>query len=251
MGWLGKMLGGTIGFALGGPIGAVAGAAFGHSFDKKSAHISDLKSQHRLSNDEEKQMTFFIAAFSMLAKIAKADGNVSIQEIDSIENFMTNDLHLNPNDKKSAITIFKQALNSNENFEDFAIQFYMVFKLQPQMIELMMDILLRVSTADGKISSQEEVLLLMAAKIFNFSDTDYAKLKSKYIKESNKFYTILDCDENASNEKIKQQYRKLVSTYHPDKIASKGLPEEFIKFANDKFNEIQTAYENIKKQRDL
>ncbi|OQY02447.1 MAG: molecular chaperone DjlA [Desulfobacteraceae bacterium 4572_130] len=251
MGWLGKMLGGTIGFALGGPIGAVAGAAFGHSFDKKSAHISNVKSQHRLSNDEEKQMTFFIAAFSMLAKIAKADGNISKQEIDSIENFMTNDLQLNPSDKKSAVIIFKKALNSNESFEDFAIQFYIVFKLQPQIIELMMDILLRVSTADGLISPQEEVLLLMAAKTFNFSNADYTRLKSKYIKETNKFYAILDCDENSSNEKIKKQYRRLVSTYHPDKIASKGLPEEFIKFANDKFNEIQTAYENIKKQRSL
>ena len=91
MGWLGKVVGGTIGFALGGPIGAVAGAAFGHSFDRKEAlYLAQEHSQHqRLSTDEESQLTFFVAAFSMLAKIAKVDGSVSDKEIASIEGFMT------------------------------------------------------------------------------------------------------------------------------------------------------------------
>ena len=60
---------------------------------------------------------------------------------------------------------------------------------------------------------------------------------------------MLKTDANASIEEIKKQYRKLVSEYHPDKIASKGLPEEFTKFANDKFREIKEAYEAIKEER--
>lgn len=252
MGWLGKMVGGTIGFALGGPIGAVAGAAFGHTFDKKeAAYLADpgMKMHQRLSTDEETQLTFFVAAFSMLAKIVKADGRVSKQEIASIESFMKNDLNLDQESRNTAINIFRHALNSPESFDAFALQFYRVFRSQPRVIELMMDVLLRVSAADGVISQHEETLLQSAAGIFNFSDADYARLKSKYAKSVNRYYAVLKCDDNCSNEEVKKQYRKLVSEYHPDKIASKGLPEEFIKFANDKFVEIQEAYDCIRKER--
>ena len=68
MGWLGKMVGGTIGFALAGPLGAIAGAAFGHAFDT-SAEPSLLEDRSTLSNGETAQLTFFVAAFSMLAKL--------------------------------------------------------------------------------------------------------------------------------------------------------------------------------------
>ncbi len=252
MGWLGKMVGGTIGFALGGPIGAVAGAAFGHTFDKKeSIYLSEQQPHERLTTDEESQLTFFVAAFSMLAKIAKADGTVSDKEIASIEEFMTRDLNLNAESRNSAVNIFRQALNSNDRFDAFAVQFYTAFRSQPRVIELMMDILLRVSAADGTISDGEEVLLMTASRTFNFSDTDYARLKSRYVKEVNRFYAVLGSKETATNEEIKKQYRKMVSDYHPDKIEAKGLPEEFVKFANDKFREIQEAYDAIKKERGI
>ena len=252
MGWLGKVVGGTIGFALGGPIGAVAGAAFGHTFDKKEAlYLSEGRSQQRLSTDEESQMTFFVAAFSMLAKIAKADGKVSEKEIASIEGFMSQDLNLNPESRNSAVNIFRQALNSNESFEAFAFQFYAAFRSQPRIIELMMDVLLRVSAADGAISNKEEYLLLSAARTFNLSDTDYARLKSRYVKAVNRFYSVLKIDETATNEEIKRQYRTMVSEYHPDKVEAKGLPDEFIQLANDKFREIQEAYEAIRKERGI
>ncbi|MBU3954774.1 MAG: DnaJ domain-containing protein, partial [Proteobacteria bacterium] len=130
-------------------------------------------------------------------------------------------------------------------------QFYMVFRTQPNIIELMVDVLLRVSTADGDISQEEESMLLTATHIFRVSSTDYARMKSRYVKATNKYYAVLKCDESASNDEIKKKYRTLVTEYHPDKIEAKGLPEEFIKFANDKFREIQEAYEHIKKERGL
>lgn len=257
MGWLGKIVGGTIGFAIGGPIGAVAGAAFGHSFDKKeerylsSSTVGTGFGPGQLSNNEEAQLTFFIAAFSMLAKIAKADGRVSEVEINSVEDFMQRDLNLDNESKNTARKIFREAVNSQEHFDAFALQFYNVFRNQPRLIELMMDVLLRVSAADGVISSAEENLLLSAARIFNISNSAYSNYKKRYVKETNKYYALLNCDENATDQEIKKQYRKLVTEFHPDKIQSKGLPEEFIKFANDKFIKIQEAYDHIKKERGL
>lgn len=252
MSWLGKMIGGTIGFALGGPLGAIAGAAFGHTFvDKKEdLYLSSQPGvQQSLSSNEQAQLVFFTAVFSMLAKLCKSDGRVTEKEITAIENFMKRDLHLDQNSQSMAINIFKQALNSQESFEGFAIQFYAIFRAQPNIIDLMMDILLRVSTSDGNITNEEETILLTAAKIFNFSDSDYDRFKARYVKQTNKYYAVLKCDETASDEEIKKQYRKLATEFHPDKIESKGLPEEFVRFANDKFSEIQQAYDAIRKER--
>ena len=164
---------------------------------------------------------------------------------------MVYDLNLNPESKRLATNIFHTAMDSPDNFNAFANQFYNQFRSQYQLLDLMIDILLRVSVADGTLSPGEEKLILSAVRIFNFDDETYRKLKSKYIKEHDRYYAVLGCDKNDLDEDIKKQYRKLVSDYHPDKIASKGLPEEFTKFANDKFREIQEAYETIKKERNI
>jgi DnaJ like chaperone protein len=74
-------------------------------------------------------------------------------------------------------------------------------------------------------------------------------VKSRYVKQENGAYDILKSHENDPDHVIKSNYRKLVSEYHPDKIASKGLPEEFNHLAEKKFREIQQAYEMIKKER--
>jgi DnaJ like chaperone protein len=233
-----------------GPLGAIAGAALGHAFDTGGQTYTTAQ-RTRLSSGEEAQFTFFVAAFSMLAKLAKADGRVSKEEVNAVEHFMVYDLNLNPESRRLATNIFHAAIESQDNFVDFATQFYNQFRTQYQMLDLMIDILLRVSVADGALSASEENLVLSAVRIFNFSDEKYRKLKSKYIKDVDKHYATLGCDRNDSYDHIKSQYRKLVSDYHPDKIASKGLPEEFTKFANNKFREIQEAYDIIKKERGI
>lgn len=250
MGWLGKMLGGTIGFALGGPIGAIAGIALGHTFDANNRQYY-AEGRKRLSYHEQAQMTFFVATFSMLAKLAKADGSVSPEEVQTIEDFMAHELNLSPQSKRFAAQIFETALGSPTPFQDFATQFYQEFQNQPQLLDLMIDVLLRLSIADGILSDSEERLINSAAGIFKFSEKKYTELKSRYAPDFAKYYAILETDSNATNEEIKKQYRKLVKEYHPDKIASKGLPEEFTKFAQDKFREIQEAYDTIKQERGI
>ncbi len=249
MGWLGKLVGGSIGFAIGGPLGAVLGTTFGHAFDSGSR----LKSSYEyISMGERSQLTFFTAAFSMLAKLAQADGEVSREEINSIEKFITHDLKLNEYSSRAAISIFNTALRSSQTFDAFANQFYDQFYDQPQMLEVMIDIMLRVSIADGNISRAEEDLLLRSSDIFRFSRTKYNRIRSKYEhSNTSKYYSILGCKPEDADETLKRNYRKRVQEYHPDKISAKGLPEEFTKFANSKFREIQEAWEHIKKYRKL
>ena len=247
MGWLGKIIGGTLGFALGGPLGAIAGAALGHTFDASNNQYSG----NRLSYHEEAQMTFFVATFSMLAKVAQADGRVSLEEIQAVEGFMANELNLTPESKRFAVEIFETAINSPMAFQDFAGQFYHQFHNQPRLLDMMIDVLLRLSVADGALSDSEEKLISSAARIFRFSEQKYNELKARYAPDFEKYYAILGIHSRASDDEIKRQYRKLVKEYHPDTIASKGLPEEFNKFANDKFREIQDAYDTIKKERGM
>lgn len=250
MGIIGKIIGGTIGFAFGGPLGAVAGAVFGHAFDTEDSYTKN-STQTRLSMIEKSQLAFFVATFSMLAKLAKADGRVSEEEIKAVESFALNELGLNSASREVAFNIFRTALSSPASFEDFATQFYDHFRNQPQMIEMMIDILLRVAVSDGAIHFAEETLILSAARTFHFDQQRLKQLRAKHAASSDRIYHILGCQRQDTNEEIKHKYRQLVQTYHPDKIAAKGLPDEFIQLAQNKFREIQDAYEAIKKERGL
>jgi len=250
MGWLGKAVGGTIGFALGGPLGAIAGAVFGHAFDRGEDRRFG-EPQQRLSPNEESQFAFYIGAFSMLAKLSKADGRVSQEEVTSIEQFMLYDLKLNSESQGVAMNIFQAALNSPGTFQDFAAQFYSRFRLQPQLLDVMIDILLRVSMADGTLAESEERMILSAKILFNISDSQYTAIESRYIQDDDKFYAILGVTPKDTSEAIKTKYRSLVKEYHPDMIASKGLPEEFTQLAEEKFREIQEAYDAVRRERNF
>jgi DnaJ like chaperone protein len=161
------------------------------------------------------------------------------------------DLNLDAYGQTVTRNIFYAAMKSPQRFEDFALQFYSEFQTQPQLLELMIDILVRVSTSDGQLNESEEKLIFAAVEIFHFRKADYQKIRQKYAATFDKSYAILGCDRNDPDEQIKSRYRKLVNDFHPDKIASKGLPEEFTRFAAEKFQEIQAAYLDIKQERGI
>lgn len=248
MGWIGKVVGGTIGLFLGGPLGAIAGVALGHGLDV----VRDTAIGPELgytSPHHRAQLTFFVATFSMLAKVVKADGTISKQELDTIEAFMVRDLHLDPNSRHIAGKIFNAALESDESFDQFAMQFHQQFSSNPQFLELLIDILVRVAAADGEYNTREEALIMKAVRIFGFRIEYYEIIKQRYVKQTDRVYAVLGCTKQDSNETIRKQYKKLVFEYHPDTIASKGLPEEFTQYANKKFGEIKDAYEAIRRER--
>ena len=275
----GKVIGGILGSMLGGPFGAVLGVAIGHTFDRDKDKNGDSGYQYRQApgqqgsgfNLGQAQMTFFVATFSMLGKMANADGNISDTERRTVQFFMSQDLRLSVQDQDFAMRIFDTAAVSGESFEKFAEQFYQSFYGDPQMIEMMMDILVRVAMADGVLSDKENQFIAKAAMCMRYpaGNVEYLKTKYGYQQRSQQSgyssgasarsdagslaaaYSILGCSSSDSDEDIKAKYKKLIKEYHPDVIASKGLPEEFMKFATEKFDQIQKAYEAIKKARGL
>ncbi|MFA6821476.1 MAG: TerB family tellurite resistance protein [Sphaerochaetaceae bacterium] len=248
MGWIGKIVGGALGLAIGGPLGLVAGIAFGNLFDR-STNIGRTQKAPTYTQTQHSQMVYFVATFSMLAKMATANGRFVPEERKVIEDYMTHKLKLDPSSKEAAWRVFNAALSGQGTFEEYAQQFYESFAHERAHLEVMLDVLVGIAAADGKIDPSEERLINRAASIFRISASLLDAIKKRYTNNLDDAYALLGLTRQASEGDIKRAYRRLSIDYHPDSIASKGLPEEFTLFASEKFRSIQEAYEAIKKER--
>ena len=242
MSWMGKILGGGLGFMFGGPIGAVLGAAIGHHFDAGGAGLS-------FSQLETRQSIYFTAVFSMLGKLAKADGQVSQYEIDMIERVMRDNLRLTPDARSFAVRIFNAAKQSPDSFEDYARQMKQVFGGSPEILVSVVDLLMVVAHADGELHPEEERMIRAVVQIFGI-EAEFAGIRSRFSgvpDDVGKYYEILGCKRGDSMVVIKRAFRKLAMEYHPDRIQAKGMSPEFAAAAEEKFKEIQNARDMIEK----
>lgn len=261
MAWFGKLIGGVLGFTLGGPIGLIAGIAFGNLFDNAQNYDNNSSStkyyefgQRRMNRIEQRNMLFFVGVFSLLARLTQADSNVSKEERAAVNNFIDNELGLDFSSKEAARRVFEAALVNGGTVEEFAKQLYSGFNHDPAILQLTIDVLFKVAISDGSLSLEEENIIKQVIAIFRFSPSYFQGMKNKYFTSNintTNSYSILGLTKNASDADVKKAYRKLSIEYHPDTIASKGLPEEFSKMATSKFREIQEAYEKIKKERNI
>jgi len=249
MGWYGKIMGGTIGLLFGGPLGAVAGATLGHiAFDKAGA--APEYAQKRLNRSEKVQAAYFISLFSVMGKFAKIDGVVTRDEIAVIDRFLRQ-MGITGAERDFAIGIFNDAKNSPYAIDDFVRQFYEVSRHQRPLLYSFIDLLFQLALADGRLHHAEEQALDDMRRIFGITDAEFAAIKSRYIDDAEKYYKILNCTPACTDDELKKQYKKLARDFHPDTIIAKGLPEEFVAFATKRFQEIQEAYEKIRKKRGL
>ena len=252
MGWFGKLTFGSLGLLIGGPLGAIAGAALGHHLvDKKGDFVNRsiyTNQEPALGHVEQAQAAYFISIFSILGKLAKIDGVVTRDEIAVVDKFIGN-LTMGEGEKQFAKQIFSEAKNSAYSIDDFAMQLYQIIKQQPAVLLSFFDVLFQIAAADGTFHSAEETAMKRIKEIFRISDQQFNNMKGVYFKDIDKYYKILNCTPESSNQDIKSSYKKLVKDFHPDTIVSKGLPEEFMDFAKKRFQEIQGAYEKIEQER--
>jgi DnaJ like chaperone protein len=246
MGWFGKLTFGTVGLFFGGPLGAIAGAAFGHHLVDKDE--DDKVHQTSFRPVEQAQAVYFISMFSILGKLAKADGAVTSEEIAVVEGFLAT-LQIPEQEKRFAKRIFNEAMESPYSIGDFAEQFYRMNNRRPVILLSFMDLLFKLAAADGKLHKNEEASLMRVREIFQINEQQFDNIKSGYFKDADRYYKILNCTPANSDQEIKASYKKLVKDFHPDTVISKGLPEEFVQFATGRFQEIQDAYERIRKER--
>jgi len=246
MGWFGKLTFGTMGLLFGGPLGAIAGAALGHHLVDKDDNQTGRSLP--MGQAEQSQAAYFVSMFSILGKIAKADGTITRAEIDFVEEFLRG-LNIPEQQKQFAKQVFTEAKRSPYSLDDFASQMYRINRHQPTILLSFMDLLFRLVSADGHMHPAEEAALERIKEAFRISDTQFSNLKQVYFRDSDRYYKLLNCSPESSNQEIKANYKKLVKDFHPDTIISKGLPEEFVQFATQRFQEIQEAYDRVRQER--
>ena len=236
-------IGAMIGFTLGGPLGALIGGVLGSRFGKSNSAFN-------INKNQQHQVAFFTALFACFAKLAKADGIVTKGEIRSIDFVIKNKLKFNSEQRALAIRVFNQAKEDKNSFEDYASQLSSLLKENPNALLFFYELLFELAISDKLLHKNEEKLLLRALTIFNLDQNIFENLKSQFLlKDTNNAYAVLGVSEDMSLEEIKKIYRKKRKEFHPDSLISKGLPEELINKAKEKFIEIQEAYEAIKSKK--
>ncbi len=252
MGWFGKIALGSLGMMFGGPLGAVLGAALGHHLiDKKEAGQGQrFQIPGGADSVVAHQAAGFVCILSILAKIAKADGVVTQDELAVVDRFIKS-LTISPDEQDFARRVFNEAKNSPYTLEDFTAQFYRMTQAQPAVLCSFLDVLFQVASADGVLHPEEEKAIRTVKDIFRLTEAQFDSIRARYFQDDDKFYTMLNCSSQSTDEEIKKSYKKLAKEFHPDTIISKGLPDEFIQFATRRFQEIQEAYEQIRKKRGL
>ena len=233
-------IGGMIGFTIGGPIGGVLGAIIGSKLGDKD--------QARPSINQKNQAAFFTALFACFAKIAKADGKVTREEVDKVDHFIKERFKFPPDQRAFAIQVFNHAKDDNNSFRDYASQLSSLLSNNQSALVMFYELLFELSMADGYLDPTEEEILSEAIPIFGL-DPDLFKLnKRKFGADISDAYAVLGVTKDMSYKEIKTAYQRKRKEFHPDTLLSKGLPEELLEKAKDKFIEIQSAFEEIEKQ---
>ncbi|ACV27618.1 co-chaperone DjlA [Kangiella koreensis] len=267
MSWFGKLLGGVIGFSFGGPIGAILGGVVGHQIDKKGEDLEP-------GSQERVQAAFFTATFSVMGHIAKADGRVTDVEIRHAEEVMRR-MGLDQTARKLAVDLFNQGKNQDFDLDGVLEQFKRECHRRRNLMQMFMEVQISMAMADGIVHERERAVLHDVGKSLGFPVFMIDQL-IKMVQAQQRFYQhsqqqggehggpgyqaasgpsveqayqVLGVKASDDQQTVKRAYRRLMSQHHPDKLVAKGLPEQMIKMATEKTQEIKAAYELVKRHK--
>ena len=257
----GKVVGTLLGFVFGGgPVGAALGFAVGHAHDNRQDDGDMYAPGSPDSFGGNPQQTAFITGIIVLgAKMAKADGRVTREEIEAFKRVF----NVHEAQAENVGRLFDQARRSAEGFEPYAVGLAAMFRGRPAVLEEVLSGLFIIAAADsGGLSPAELRFLERVASIFNFGPVAFGRIAARSgvrlgganrtntneepIKQA---YAILGLREEASMTEIKTTYHALIRKHHPDKLVAQGMAPEFIATATEKMKRINAAYEDICKAR--
>ncbi len=235
----GKIIGSATGFAFGGPIGALLGGAAGHALDK-------FKTKQNLPDELAlKQIGFTIGVIVLSAKMAKADGKVTKSEIKAFKE----KINIPDNEIKNVARLWDQAKKTTDGFEVYATQISNLLEKNSSVLEELLNLLVIIAEADGKITKLENLYLRKVSNIFGFSDLDFERICSSKLNRFTDPYQTLGVLKDMPIEEIKKKWKALVMKHHPDRLISQGMPKDLIKTHTYRLKEINNAWDLIKKKK--
>ncbi len=229
----GKVSGGAAGLLVGGPVGALLGAVAGHFlFDRES----------------DPGVAFTIAIIALAAKMARAGGNPGDEEFAIFSRVFG----VPPEEEANVRRIFNLARQDVAGYETYAAQIARLFMGNPAMLEDILDGLFEIAKSDGVLHPCESAFLERVAEIFGFAPNEFRRIRaSHFAPELTDPYVILGLSYTADEDEIRRTYRRLVRENHPDSLMARGVPEEFVKLANDKLAAINNAYAKIQGEQGM
>lgn len=239
----GKWVGGGLGWALGGPIGGLLGFVFGSMFDSMQTGTYE----HRPPQAQQRTQTgdFSVALLILSAAVMKADGKVVRSELDYIKKFFLQ--NFGEAQAQSKMLMLRELLKQNIDISGIGAQInqYMAYAEKLQLLHF----LFGISSADGQEHPAEISTIQQIARLIGITTNDFQSIRSMFVKDTGYAYRILEVSAKASDEEIKKAYRKMALKYHPDKVSHLG--EDIQNAAKEKFQELNAAYDLIKKQRGI
>lgn len=236
----GKLFGAGLGWALGGPIGALIGFALGAVIDDSGVAVQKTGTRNRSTRGD-----FSASLMILVAAVLKADGRIMKAELDYIKAFFVK--HFGVETTKEQMQVLKELLQREIPIEDVCNQIRgnMEYASRLQLIHF----LFGVSSADGQVHSDEVRVIELISQYMRIQEPDFISIRSMFFADRDSDYKILEIEASASDEEVRKAYRKMAVKYHPDKVSHLG--EDYQKDAKEKFQKMQEAYENIKKERNL
>lgn len=204
-----------------------------------------LGSFTRNSPAPEKSVGFTIGMIALGAKMAKADGEVTEDEVLAFREVF----HVPEKDMPAVTRVFNLAKQDVVGFESYAQQVAKLFVKKSNVLENVLDGLFHIAKADGVIHEDELTYLEHVAEIFGFNAPEFIRIRSRHVGVLDDPYEILELPRDAVLADIKKKYKSLVRSLHPDKLMAAGVPPEMVRLATDRLARINSAYSEITKER--
>ena len=241
-----KWLTGLLGWVVLGPIGGLLGFLYGMALDKGGAYLNaESEQSKRTYSATEQRNSFLVSLLVLSSAVIKADGKTHPKEIDMVKDFVRR--NFGESAVQDAVQILEKLQNQQVNIYEVGPQIarYMNYSQRIQLFHY----LVQLAIADGKFDKSEKSVLEAIGTTIGLSASDAASVIAMFYKETDSAYAVLEIDPSATDDEVRQAYRRMAMKNHPDKVATLG--PEVQKAAEEKFRQIQEAYETIKKERGL
>ena len=200
----------------------------------------------RLRVSPDRTVAFTIAVIALGAKMAKADGEVTRDEVAAFREVF----HIPRSEEAHAARVFNLARTDVAGFEDYAARIGRMFTAADTTLANLMEGLFHIALADGQYHPREDAFLRRVAEIFGFDDRQFARIRAQFVPDADRDpYDVLGVAPDADMATIRAAWRAQVRDSHPDRMIARGLPEEAIKLAEKRLIAINRAWERIAETR--